>query len=124
MDANFEIEAWNEEPFDQQSGGAKLTRASVNKKYAGAIEGSSVTEWVMAYNPDDSAEFVGIERIQGSLDGRRGTVVLRHVGTFAEGAATAELRIVSGTGALEGARGEGTMTADPKGRINLVLKTD
>jgi hypothetical protein len=49
--------------------------------------------------------------------------VLRHVGTFEGGAATAELTVLSGTGALEGATGTGSFVADPSGRVSLDLTT-
>ena len=45
----------------------------------------------MAYEPDKSARFVGIERIRGTIGGRHGSLVLQHVGTF-EGAQHAAWR--------------------------------
>ena len=120
--ATFEIKEWNEEPFDEAVGVAKLTRASVIKEYTGDIEGSSATEWLMAYHPDKSAAFVGLERIKGTVGGRRGTLVLQHVGTFSEGAATATLTVVSGTDELKGATGNGDLIADPSGRISLDIQ--
>ncbi len=59
----------------------------------------------MAYHPDKSAEFVGLERIKGTIDGRHGSLVLQHVGTFDDGAAKATLTVVSGTDELKGATG-------------------
>jgi hypothetical protein len=117
--ASFEIKGWDERPFDEGVGVAKLTKASVAKEYAGDVEGSSATEWLMAYNPDESADFVGIERIKGTIGGRRGSLVLQHVGRFADGAARASLTVVSGTDDLEGATGRGELVADPGGRITL-----
>jgi len=70
-------------------------------------------------NPDSTAGFVGFERITGTIGGRRGSLVLQHVGTFEDGAATATITIVSGTDELEGATGSGTFLADPSGRITL-----
>ena len=117
--ASFEIEAWDEHPFDEAVGVAKLTRASVAKEYSGDIEGTSATEWLMAYHPDKSAAFVGLERIKGAIGGRRGSLVLQHVGTFEDGAAKATLTVVSGTDELKGATGSGELVADPGGRITL-----
>jgi hypothetical protein len=117
--ASFEIKGWDERPFDEGVGVAKLTKASVAKEYGGDVEGSSATEWLMAYNPDESADFVGIERITGTIGGRRGSLVLQHVGRFADGAARASLTVVSGTDELEGATGRGELVADPGGRITL-----
>ena len=36
-----------------------------------------MTEWLMVYQPDKSASFVGVERIKGVIDGRRGSLVLQ-----------------------------------------------
>lgn len=117
--ATFEIKAWDEQPFDEAVGVAKLTRASVAKEYAGDVEGSSATEWLMSYHPDKSAVFVGLERIKGTIGGLKGSLVLQHVGTFEDGAAKATLRVVSGTDELKGATGDGELVADPSGRITL-----
>jgi hypothetical protein len=120
--ATFEIKGWDEQPFDEAVGVAKLTSASVSKEYAGDIDGSSVTEWLMAYEPDKSAVFVGLERIKGTIGGRRGSLVLQHVGTFADGAARATLTVVSGTDELKHATGSGDLVADPSGRITLSVE--
>lgn len=123
LTASFEIASWDESPFDEGEGVGKLTKASVGRTYTGDIDGESVTEWVMAYRLDETATFVGIERIRGRVAGREGSVVLQHVGEFREGAATATLTVVpdSGTGELAGVAGEGQFVADPKGSMTLEL---
>ncbi|MGH9025516.1 MAG: DUF3224 domain-containing protein [Acidimicrobiia bacterium] len=55
------------------------------------------------------------------IGGRRGTLVLQHVGTLEGGAARAALTVVSGTDELEGARGSGELVADPEERITLAF---
>ena len=123
--AAFEIGSWDETPFeDADSDGAeetKLTEALVTKRYSGDIEGTSTTKWLMAYAPDKSATYVGVEHITGTVGGRRGGVVLMHDGEYADGVATAILRIVSGTGELTGATGSGKFRADPAGTLLLDL---
>ncbi len=119
VSATFEITGWDEEPFDDGEGVAKLTKASVTREYSGDIAGNSATEWLMAYQPDESAMFVGVERIRGTIGRRRGSLVLRHVGTFADGVAKAELSVISGTDELKGATGSGEFVADPGGRLML-----
>ncbi len=121
ISATFEIKDWDENPFDEAVGVAKLTRATVAKEYSGDVEGTSATEWLMAYHPDKSADFVGLERIKGTIDGKHGTLVLQHVGTFADGVAKATLTVVSGTDELKEATGDGELVADPAGRITLRL---
>lgn len=117
--ATFEIKGWDEQPFDGGDGVAKLTKASVTKEYSGDVQGTSVTEWLMAYLPDESAMFVGMERLRGTIGGQKGSLVLQHVGTFEEGSAKATLTVVSGTDGLEGTTGSGDLVADPGGRITL-----
>ncbi len=121
--ASFDVTKWDEHRFDVRAGAAKLTKARVTKAYKGDIQGDSVTEWLMAYASDGTASFVGLERINGSVGGRTGTLVLRHVGTYADGAAKAELSVVGGScaGEVAGAHGAGEFVADPAGRISLDL---
>ena len=122
ISASFEIKGWDEQPFDEAVGVAKLTKATVAKEYTGDVEGTSATEWLMAYHPDKSADFVGLERIKGTIDGRRGSLVLQHVGTFEDRAAKATLTVISGTDELKGATGTGQFVADPAGRITLTIE--
>jgi hypothetical protein len=121
IEATFEIASWDETPFDESVETAKLTEAMVAKKYSGDIEGTSTTKWLMAYAPDKTATYVGIDRIQGTIGGRRGSLVLLHDGVFRDGAATALLRIVSGTDELSDVIGGGKFRADPAGSMMLDL---
>ena len=116
IEARFEIANWDETPFDDTES-PKLTEALVSKKYSGDIEGTSTTKWLMAYAPDKTAAYVGIERIDATVGDKRGSLVLLHEG----GVATATLRIVSGTDELTGATGTGKFRADPAGSITLDL---
>jgi hypothetical protein len=126
LSATFEVKSWEENPFDEGPGLPKLTRASVTKAYSGGIDGVSATEWLMAYAEDGSATFVGLERVTGAIAGRKGSVVLQHVGSFEDGAAKGSLTVVrgSGTGGLLSAAGGGDFLADPNGSVNLDLTLD
>ena len=120
LEATFDIVNWDEKPVEEWDGG-KLTRARVSKRYSGDIEGDAVLEYLLSYGPDGTAAFVGIERVTGTAGGRQGALVLRQVGTFADGAAKATLTVVGGSGDLEGAGGSGDLIADPGGRVTLDL---
>jgi hypothetical protein len=122
LQATFEIQKWDEKAVEEWEGG-RLTRASITKRYSGDVDGEAVLEYLMAYRPDGTAAFVGIERITGSAGGRSGALVIQQVGNFADGAARATLALVGGSGELEGAGGTGDMVADPAGRITLDLAT-
>jgi hypothetical protein len=117
--ATFEVTSWDETPFDDGVGVSKLTEALVSKKYSGDVDGTSITKWLMAYAPDKTATYVGIERIQGTVAGKHGSLVVLHDGKFEDGVASAELRVVSGTDQLKGASGSGKFRADPAGTVEI-----
>jgi hypothetical protein len=121
--ATFTVESWDEVPWDEQADLPKLTRATVEKALSGDLEGTSTTVWLMSYGADGSADFVGIERVKGTVGGRAGSFVLQHIGRYDEGAARASLGVIpgSGTGDLSGISGEGSFVADPNGSIALEL---
>jgi hypothetical protein len=119
--AQFEVTSWDETPFDQGTGVAKLTEALVAKNYTGDVEGTSTTKWLMVYAPDNTATFVGLERIRGTVAGKHGSLVLQHVGRFEDGSADASLTVISGTDELKAASGSGDFTANPAGSITLNL---
>jgi hypothetical protein len=122
--AEFQVTSWEETPFDEGTGVAKLTEALVAKEYSGDIEATSSTKWLMAYAPDQSASFIGLERIRGTIAGKHGSLVLQHVGTFENGSADATLTVVSGTNELKSVSGSGTFKADPAGSVTLNLSFD
>jgi hypothetical protein len=119
--AEFKVTSWDETPFDEGTGIAKLTEALVSKEYSGDIEGTSATKWLMTYSPDQTAAFIGLERIKGTIAGRHGSLVLQHVGTFESGSADATLTVVSGTNELKSVTGRGDFKADPAGSVVLSL---
>ena len=125
LKAEFSIDGWDEQPLVADTGNGKLTRAVVEKTYTGDVEGHSTTEWVMAYAGDGSATFVGMEHLDGTIGGHKGGLVLRHVGTYADGVASADLTVApsSGSGELAGADGTGELRADPSGKVSLRLST-
>lgn len=121
IEARFEVSKWDETPFDDAAAVSKVTEALVEKAYSGDIDGTSTTKWLMAYAPDKTATYVGIERITGTIGGKRGSMVLLHDGTFEGGVATAGLRVVSGTDELSEVSGTGQFRADPAGSVTLDL---
>jgi Protein of unknown function (DUF3224) len=121
IEARFEIARWDETPFEDGDEATKLTEALVKKRYEGDIQGTSTTKWLMAYAPDKSALFVGIEHIEGTIGGKHGSIVLIHDGQYREGVAAAELRVASGTDGLTKVAGTGKFRADPAGSLTLDL---
>jgi hypothetical protein len=95
--------------------GVRITHAYGGQRFDGGIAGEGSVDWLMCYGPDKTAELVGVQRIDGTIDGRRGSLVFtsrgRHDGTRSMG----DWQVVegSGTGELAGARGSGSWQAGP-----------
>ena len=65
-----------------------------------------------------SAGYIAIERVIGTLNGRKGSFVLQHSGTLTRGAPQQSITVVpdSGTGQLVGLAGKLTITIAPDGK--------
>jgi len=122
--ATFKIENWDEQPYAELAGGGKLTRASVKQALSGDIDGEAAVEWLMCYRNDETAEFVGLQHIDGRLGERAGSFVLAQTeGSFDGKEARGRLTVVpdSGTGDLEGLTGTGEFVAPRGGEATLSL---
>lgn len=100
----------------QTTGDETLGRMSIDKQLHGDLQGTSRGEMLTALTAvKDSAGYVAIERVTGTLKGRSGTFVLQHNGTMSRGAQHLAIAIVpdSGTGQLAGI--SGTMTIKIEG---------
>jgi hypothetical protein len=123
----FKIADWDEEPFAEIENGGKLTKAHVRQSLSGDIQGEGTVDWMMCYRPDQTAEFVGLQRIIGQLGERSGSfVLLQSDGVFDGKVARGELSVVlgSGTGELEGLRGKGEFSAPHGGEASISLEYD
>jgi Protein of unknown function (DUF3224) len=123
----FKIEGWDETTYAETGDGGKLTRASVKQAFAGDIEGEGSVEWLMCYRPDQTADFVGLQRITGRVGERSGSFALLQTdGTFDGQEARGELAVVpgSGTGDLRGLRGRGRFSAPHGGEATVNLDYD
>ena len=122
----FKIDAWDEQPYAETDDGGKLTRASVKQTFGGDIEGEGAVEWLMCYRPDETADFVGLQRVVGRIGERSGSVVLESFGEFDGTEAKGPLTIVrgSGTGELAGIVGKGTLSAPMGGTPSVSLDYD
>ena len=124
--ATFRITNWDEKPYNEGDGLPKLTRASVDKTFMGDIIGSGHVEYLMMYRADGTATFVGLERIAGQVAGKTGSFVLHRTGVFEGGLAKESYAVVpgSGTGDLQGLRGEGMSTVGHGTEHPLTLNYD
>lgn len=113
----FKGKSWDETPYDEAEALPKMARAEVTNSFAGDIEGESTQQYLLAYQDEDSANFVGMERVTGRIGDREGSFVLQQNGTYENGIAKGEWFVVSGTGtgSLTGLRGSGGFQADHEG---------
>lgn len=84
-----------------------VTRAEVGYSYSGAIEGTSMLTYLIAYKADAAPVFA-LEHFEGLIDGQAGTCVFQHIGEQDQGAVSARVSVVPGmgTGELRNLRGE------------------
>jgi hypothetical protein len=101
--------SWDETAQDEAAGEHKLTAVHARNRYSGDWEGESSLHLLMVYVGDQAVHYTGLERVTGSLGGRRGSFVLKHEGIFEDGLAKTAWTVVpgSGTGELAGLRGTG-----------------
>ncbi|HEY2652228.1 MAG TPA: DUF3224 domain-containing protein [Solirubrobacteraceae bacterium] len=109
---SFQLSSWDENAYDERDG-HRLTRASVSQRFEGDIAGDGAAEWLMAYQADGSARFVGFQVVAGEVAGRHGTLVLETAGEFDGRVARWDATVVPGssTGELKDAKGAGKFEA-------------
>lgn len=110
---NFTVTGGSEQTVREAPGEVKLTRVSGTQRFGGAIVGEGSVEWVFCYRPDRSARFVGVQRIEGSIDGRTGSLVMESAGDHDGRSSKGRWLVIpgSGTSGLAGITGEGTFEA-------------
>ena len=89
--------------------GAKLARMSLDKKFSGDLVGTGQGEMLSAVTDvKGSAGYVAIERVEATVNGRKGSFVFQLSGTMDRGAPQLSVTIVpdSGTEELSGIAGK------------------
>ena len=124
LEGEFEVTSWDETAYRETDGAGKLTRASVAQRFGGGFDGTGSVEWLMCYAADGTARFVGLQQLDGSVDGRRGTFVVETIGGFDGAEAVGSWDVVpgSGTGELVGISGEGSFRAPHGSKASFTLE--
>jgi len=100
-------------PMDHDAGSELLGRMSIDKQFRGELEGTSKGQMLTGGTIiKNSAGYVAIERVVGSVKGRKGSFILQHAGAMNRGEPSLVITVVpdSGTDQLEGLKG--TMKID------------
>jgi hypothetical protein len=123
---SFDVLGGSQDTYHEADGDPKLVRAHGNQRFSGDIEGEGSVEWLFCYPPEGPASFVGLQRIEGSVGGRRGAFVMESRGSHDGRASTGEWRIVPGSGTheLEGLSGTGEFDAPGGPKVSYRLDYD
>jgi len=118
ISGNFDVKLTPEALADKAAD-KTLARMSIDKQFHGDLEATSKGEMLSAVSAvKGSAGYVAIERVTGTLKGRKGSFVLQHSATMARG--TPHLHVVvvpdSGTKELTGLAGTMKINAAPGGQ--------
>jgi hypothetical protein len=95
-------------PTQDKTPDPALGRLLVEKKYHGDVDASSVGEMLTSGNGSKSGGYVLIERVTGTLNGKRGSFSLQHSGIMDNGVPNLNIIVVpgSGTDQLDGISGK------------------
>jgi hypothetical protein len=124
--APFTLDEFDQEPPYHEDPGVAFARARIAKTFRGAIEATSSAEMLSVRGADGGAGYVALERISGTVHGRRGSFAVVHIGTMTGDEIWAKWPIVpgSGTGGLAGITGEGRIEIAPDGAHTFFLDYD
>jgi hypothetical protein len=96
-------------PAGDEAEPSPVGKFSLDKQFHGDLEGASKGEMLAVGTPvSGSAGYVAMEKVTGSLNGRRGSFALQHTGTMTRGAPQLSVTVVpdSGTDQLLGLTGK------------------
>jgi hypothetical protein len=115
----FDVKLTPQQPDSDVAKAANLGRMSLDKQYHGDLEATSKGEMLAAQTETKgSAGYVAIERVSGTLKGKKGSFVLQHNATMNRGVPTLNIIVVpdSGTDELKGLSGKMNIIIAPGGK--------
>lgn len=104
----FDVKINPQKPDNPEAEAANLSRLSFDKHFHGGLESTSKGEMLATGNGERSGAYVAIEKVSGSLHGRKGSFVLVHRAVMNDGAPQEWSVVVvpdSGTEQLAGLEG-------------------
>ncbi|MDQ7807280.1 DUF3224 domain-containing protein [Amycolatopsis sp. A133] len=106
--ASFVLDKWEPQATDEAAGN-EFARVAIAKTFTGAVEGTSTVEMLTASNATSRA-YVAFERLEVSVDGRKGGFVLHH--SADDSGLTLKILTGSGFGELAGISGTASIEID------------
>ncbi|WP_049562497.1 DUF3224 domain-containing protein [Nonomuraea sp. SBT364] len=120
----FDTADWDAKPPFDDRDGVSLGHVSMSKTFHGDLTATSVVHLVVVSTPvAESRSYVAVERVEGVLQGRKGTFVVQHNAVSDRGRQSLRVSVVpdSGTGELTGLRGEMTIDVGSDGAHSYVF---
>ncbi len=115
----FDVKVIPQKPDNEVAEAAGFTRMTIDKQFHGDLDATSKGE-MLASRPDakGSGGYVALERVTGTLNGRRGSFVLQHSATMTRGVPNLSITVVpdSGTDELTGLTGKLNIIIAPDGK--------
>ena len=112
-------------PQDGQSDDPLLSRMLLDKQYHGDLDATGKGQMLTAGTAvKGSGAYVAIEKVSGSLKGRKGTFILQHTGIMTQNQPALAIDVVpdSGTGELVGLSGKMKINIAPDGKHSYELE--
>lgn len=102
-------------PAEENVGDVTIGRLALDKQFSGALTASSKGQMLgFQGEPAGTGGYVAMERVNGTLDGKKGSFHLQHIGTMGDGKFEMNVSVVpgSGTGELAGIAGKMTIVIE------------
>lgn len=112
-------------PQDDKSDDPLLSRLLLDKQYHGDLDAIGIGQMLTAgTGVKGSGAYVAIEKVSGSLKGRKGTFILQHTGIMTQNKPELSINVVpdSGTGDLTGLSGKMKINIAPDGKHSYELE--
>jgi hypothetical protein len=107
----FDVKINPLDPYNKDEGAA-LSRMSIDKQFRGDLKATSKGEMLATMDTaTQSGGYIAIERVTGTLGGKKGSFVLQHSSTMTRGQPQQNVSVApgSGTGELSGLSGSLTI---------------
>ena len=115
----FDVKVAPQKPDSDIAQAANLSRMSLDKQFHGELDAVSKGEMIAGGTEvKGSGAYVAMERVTGTLKGRKGSFLLYHTGIMHRGVPTLSVTVVpdSGTEELKGLAGKMNIIIAPDGK--------
>ena len=97
--STFSLKSWDETTLlEDPKSGHKHTRVEAKKQYKGQLEGESELYYLLAYESETRGVYTGYESFVGSFDGKDGSAVFAHQGTFVDNVIEEQSQVITSMG--------------------------